>query len=43
MEAGLDSIFKLLKQIYHLAPWEVSPTVSEDDLRKNAAEILDAF
>jgi hypothetical protein len=43
MEAGLDSIFKLLKQIYHFPPWEVSPAVSEDDLRKNAAEILDAF
>src|SRR5271166_5426495 len=43
MESGLDSIFKLLKQIYHLPPWEVSPAVSEDDLRKNAAEILDAF
>jgi hypothetical protein len=43
MEAGVDSIFKLLKQIYHFPPWEVSPAVSEDDLRKNAAEILDAF
>jgi hypothetical protein len=43
MEAGLDSILKLLKDIYHREPWAISPAVSEEDLRKTAAEILDAF
>jgi hypothetical protein len=43
MEAGMDSILKLLKDIYHREPWAISPAVSEEDLRKTAAEILGVF
>jgi TIR domain len=38
-----DAVAKLLKQIYHNAPWAINPNLKDETLNNTAREIVDIF